>query len=465
MEPGGDACGGESAVRTKPDRLLMWRHEVTDPSKEPSVKERESGCAMPLGDHLEELRARLIRCIIAFVVAFTVGWVVRQPILSFVLAPHAHVMAQLGLATTVKYRSYLEPLYAQIMAVTIATMMVLFPYIVYEIWAFVAPGLLERERRWVRRAAVFSLGLFFGGMAFGYFLLLPLCMHFLVTLAGPGTEPTIMIRSYFSFLFMTTLFVGVAFQTPVVVFSIIRLGIVTPQWVHHNRKFAIVGAFVLGAVLTPPDPFTQLMVALPVIVLFDAGVILAAPTWKNLLNCVKFIGVIALIAGGVVVYVWLVPAGNAQRVSAATGQPVGGAVRVFRGQVVTAREGEAYELSVGLFEKSLATLAPEASVRLQSRGRVTLVAGRLLVAVPRKADPLEVAFTDGRVVVADAEAEVWLHGDYRMTVTTLRGAVVVRAGEQRTLLPAGRQMSLSLGGTRVDLEKVRERWEFGRDGK
>ncbi len=182
------------------------------------TEEAESGMkVMPLGQHLEELRRRIIVCIVAFAAVFLACWVVRDRLMALLVWPHVRVMRSFELDPALKFQSYMEPVLAQLKACAIAAVALAAPVIIYEIWAFVAPGLFAHERRkavWLGAACV---ACFFAGIAFGYFLFIPVALRYLLLLSGPTTEPVLMVGAYLTTFFLLTLALGVAFQTPVVI--------------------------------------------------------------------------------------------------------------------------------------------------------------------------------------------------------------------------------------------------------
>jgi Tat protein translocase TatC len=403
---------------------------------------------MSLGDHFEELRSRLVRSLVVLAGAFALGWVFRARLLALLLEPHVRAATARGFETTIKYQSYIEPLYAQLLAVGITSLLVVSPYVLWELWRFVSVGLYLREQAVVRRVAGFSLFLFAGGAAFGFFVLLPLALRFLLVLAGPGTEPVIMMGAYFRLVFLTTVFLGVAFQTPTVIYALIRLDVIGEEAIRKNRGYAIVLTFMVAALLTPPDPVTQVLVALPMILLYDLGVLLARPTRRNLLGVLKFVGLIFLVAGAIGAYVSYWP------VAHVTG-PEGGTKRpLARGARLQAPAGGA---TLRLGTRGTVRLAAGARLQVLQRDQVRLEGGRVL-AKAAGGGGLELVFAEGAVSLQRGTAEVALEPGYRVTVTSLAGEAVVASGERMVRVTAGRAFSLTFGGQPVDLEPVRARW-------
>jgi len=156
------------------------------------------------------------------------------------------------------------------------------PFTLYNFWKFIATGLYHNERKVIYFAAPLSLGLFAAGILFGYFLLIRYGLRFLVTYGDPELIRSSMTLSfYFSLFVLLTLVVGIVFQLPMIMLALGKIGIVTPSSLRKHRKIAILLAFIVGAFLTPPEPFTQIMLALPVVFLYEFGIILVRLTTRD----------------------------------------------------------------------------------------------------------------------------------------------------------------------------------------
>jgi len=154
--------------------------------------------------------------------------------------------------------------------------------VLFQLWSFVSPGLTGRERGAFLAAMPFSATLFLGGAAFAFFAVLPWALKFLINFPGPEVVPVISISKYLSFVIMLLLVFGIVFELPVAVFLLSKLGIISPQFLSGNRKYAILAIFVAAAVLTPtPDAFTQVMMAVPLIVLYEISIWICRFTYKK----------------------------------------------------------------------------------------------------------------------------------------------------------------------------------------
>lgn len=155
------------------------------------------------------------------------------------------------------------------------------PIIFYQVWAFVSAGLKDKERRAVRIFMPASLMLFSCGFLIAYFMMLPVILYFLVIVSGKGLVPSLILSKYTSMVVMCCLSFGLVFQMPIIILFLTRIGLVSPKSLTAKRKYAILVMFILSAILTPPDVVTQIMMALPMIVLYEASIILSRFAWKK----------------------------------------------------------------------------------------------------------------------------------------------------------------------------------------
>jgi len=146
------------------------------------------------------------------------------------------------------------------------------PVIFYHIWSFVAPGLLEKERKWVVPVILFATFSFLIGAAFAYFVIIPLALEFFLSLAPPTVKNSIAIDFYFSFIARIIIVFGITFELPVVTLFLTKLGLVTPRFLKKYRRYAIVIIFIGAAILTPPDPTTQVLLAIPLLGLYEISI-------------------------------------------------------------------------------------------------------------------------------------------------------------------------------------------------
>jgi len=224
--------------------------------------------------HLLELRDRLLYSVIAIAVVFgvlmafvgsgEVYTLVAKPLMD-VLPPGANMVA------TEVASPFLTPI-----KLTLAVALVLtIPFLLYQLWAFVAPGLYKHERRLVLPLLISSTVLFYSGMAFAYFVVFPMAFGFFVKALPPGVTMMTDIRQYLDFVFSMFFAFGIAFEVPVAVVLLARMGVINPDTLAQKRPYMILVAFIVAAVLTPPDVFSQFFLAVPMIILYEIGVFFA----------------------------------------------------------------------------------------------------------------------------------------------------------------------------------------------
>jgi sec-independent protein translocase protein TatC len=420
---------------------------------------------MSLGEHLEELRARLIKCLLALGAALAVCWVLRLRLQAIIERPHVLAMRAMGMDSALKFQSYFEPLMAQLRICAIVGAVLAAPVIIYQVWAFVAPGLFPRERSKAVRLGAACLGCFAAGIAAGYFAFVPLTLRVLVSLAGPNVEPMLMIGRYVNLFFLLTFTMGVAFQTPVVVYHLIRWGILSAEGLDRHRKPVILGAFILGAVLTPTvDPFTQTAVAALLIFLYDVGGLVAAPNWRGLARFLRFSGIVLLAA--VAVWAWLefwpvasvTARSGAVHVGNQTAGP-GQTLKMRRGALCRTEDGALADVALGGREGAVVHLAGNAQFQVTGRGKAGLYRGECLVDSPGKNRPVEVHAGPAALVIAGATAELAAPDADAVTVTVFKGTVECNVGGRREEVLAGRAATFRRGGEPVSLSDAERRWQ------
>ncbi len=418
---------------------------------------------MPLGAHLGELRRRVVICLIAAGLAFLACWLFRERLIGVLTWPHVRVMRAFELDPTLKFQSYLEPVVAQLKACALAALVAAAPVIIYQLWAFISPGLFHQERRkviWLGAACVVC---FFAGVCFGYFVFVPAALRYLLLLSGSATEPVLMIGAYLTTFFLLTLALGVVFQTPIVIYFLIRWRIVSPEGLQGARKGVILGAFVVGAFLTPPDPLTQIMMAVTFIILYDLGVVLAAPSRATLSVFLRFTGSIVLVAGALLAWFGYWPVAD---VEAVRGRVTAGPRLVKPGQSRSLRRGavcstgkEALaEISFGADETVL-HLAPEGRFRVQGPRKGTLHVGKALVVSPPGTPSFTLHAGPGTAAVETGRAELETPGRDTITLTVFEGEVKVKTEGTTRRVTGGQSLTLHRGGRPVDVSRAEEQWE------
>lgn len=252
----------------------------------------------PFFEHLEELRRRLIFCVVAVLIGAIVGYCsYHSVILDFLRGPldalrgtgdnpfaagnpfpaifkFASAVPD-NLNLDLHYTGPLEGFLVKLKASFFAGIIIAFPIILYQAWRFVSAGLKKNERRLIAVYFPVSLLLFAVGIAFAYFIMLPAALYFLIVVASSGLKPVLVISRYVSLVIVLSLALGVIFEIPLVVLFLSRIGLVTPALMRRNRKYAILLIFISAAVLTPPDIVTQFMLAVPIILLYEVSILVS----------------------------------------------------------------------------------------------------------------------------------------------------------------------------------------------
>lgn len=223
----------------------------------------------PLISHLLELRDRLLRSIIAVLVLFLVCVPFANSLYEYLASPLMMALPEgNSMISTEPHGPFFVP-FKFAFAFSVAVVM---PYLLYQLWSFVAPGLYQHEKRLVYPLLLSSSILFYLGIAFAYFIVFPIIFAFFTSSAPDGVAVMTDINSYLGFCIKLFFAFGLAFEVPVATILLVKMGITTPDDLVKKRPYIIVAAFVLGMLLTPPDIFSQTMLAIPVWILFEAGV-------------------------------------------------------------------------------------------------------------------------------------------------------------------------------------------------
>lgn len=226
--------------------------------------------AQPLVQHLIELRSRLLRAIVAVLAVFLLlfGFGLSDEIWHFVGAPLLDVLPNSQMIATDVTSTFLTPFKLTLLAATFITM----PYILWQVWAFIAPALYANERRFAVPLFISSIVLFYAGVAFAYYVIFPVIFLFFTTVAPEQVAVTPDIASHLTLVIKLFFAFGFAFEIPVATVLMISAGIISVEGMAQKRRYVIVGCFVVGMLLTPPDILSQAMLAIPMWILFEAGI-------------------------------------------------------------------------------------------------------------------------------------------------------------------------------------------------
>lgn len=248
---------------------------MTTPDQDsPYPDDPDSGGGMPFLDHLEELRRRLIWCTLAVIVATGAAFYFSEQIMTLFVRP----MGQIKLHVTEVTGSF----YAYLKISLITGLVVSAPFIFYQAWSFISPGLYSREKATVLPLVAISTVLFLVGASFCYLVVLPFSLAFLIGFSGDLLSPIITVGSYISFAGMLLLAFGIGFQIPIVAYFLGKLGIINPQMMGKGRRYAVVLILIASAILTPtPDVATQLMLAGPLYILYEVSIVVVRLTGRQ----------------------------------------------------------------------------------------------------------------------------------------------------------------------------------------
>ena len=222
--------------------------------------------------HLIELRDRLLRIVIGFLLVFIGLFPFANKIYTLLAHP---LLAKLPAGGQMIATAVTTPFFVPMKVAMLTAFIISLPHTLYQVWAFVAPGLYAHERRFMAPLVVASTLLFFAGMAFAYFLVFPVVFGFITGAAPEGVAVMTDIGNYLDFVITLFIAFGTAFEVPVAVVLLVRFGMVDIKTLKEIRSYVIVGAFVLGAIFTPPDVISQVMLAVPLWLLYEAGILAA----------------------------------------------------------------------------------------------------------------------------------------------------------------------------------------------
>jgi sec-independent protein translocase protein TatC len=251
---------------------------------------KEDNVSMPFLEHLEELRWRLVRCAIAILVVSAVIWYYQEWIIDT-------LFLSMKDPSFITYRLFCQyfsicieeiPLKMQsttmagqfsygLMMSVMGGVVVSFPYVFHQLWSFIKPGLKQNEKSAVKGLVFYVSILFFLGILFGYFIVAPLCVQFFGTYQiSKNIENIFTISSYMSTIISTVFYSGLLFLLPVIAFILGKMGVVTADFLRKYRKHSIVGVLIIAAVITPPDLISQIIVAIPIVLLYEISIIVVA---------------------------------------------------------------------------------------------------------------------------------------------------------------------------------------------
>lgn len=227
---------------------------------------------LPFTSHLAELRTRLISSFIAVGIGFLVSYAYVEQIFEFLMAPMIQAMPA---GSTLVFTNLTEGFFTYFKLALTSGICLASPIILYQLWRFIAPGLLEHEKRYALPFAISVTSFFLLGTAFCYYVVFPSIFRFLMSFSSDILRPMPSIKEYLSFSTKLLLTFGLIFEFPPIVFFLAKVGVLKGSWLVRQRRYAIVLIFVISAVITPPDVVSQILMALPMMALYELGIIIA----------------------------------------------------------------------------------------------------------------------------------------------------------------------------------------------
>ncbi|MGB8957773.1 MAG: twin-arginine translocase subunit TatC [Candidatus Aminicenantales bacterium] len=235
-------------------------------------KGRKSPDEMTFLEHLEDLRKRLFYSFIALFVGFVPGWIFAKDIYKILARPVTQYLPE---GTKLAFTGLTAPFMLYMKVAFLASLFVMSPFVFLQIWYFVAPGLYQKEKKYVIPFVLMTTFFFALGAAFGYFLVFPWACRFFLKL-GADFQPVIKVDEYFGFALKVLLGIALVFELPTLVFFLAKMGLITARWMIRNFKYAVLVVFIIAAVITPtPDAITQSIVALPMLALYGLSILIA----------------------------------------------------------------------------------------------------------------------------------------------------------------------------------------------
>jgi sec-independent protein translocase protein TatC len=232
-----------------------------------AVAQRADLPGMSLMEHLDELRRRIVHSAIYLFAGFIVAYVFHERLYSFIQAPLDRLHIKLN------YTHPMDPLNLYLQVALIGGAILASPFILYQVWLFIAPGLYRKERRFVVPFMGATVGLFLAGASFGYFYVLPGALRILIIQFGSKFQPIITIEEYTGFFLSIILGLGISFELPILIFFLALFGIVSPSFLWKNMRYAVLAIFLVAAIITPsPDPWTMCIYAVPMLCLYLVGI-------------------------------------------------------------------------------------------------------------------------------------------------------------------------------------------------
>ena len=271
----GDAAAKQPDIKNAGGIPIAGPH--TD-ARQTDEKQQEAMQSMTLREHLLELRSRLLKAMLAIFLAFLACYGFADTIFEYLVLPLQKVMPE---GNTMIFTGIPEGFLVEMYLAFVAGFFMATPVIFYQIWAFIAPGLYKEEKRYIVPIACLSAIFFIAGMAFCYFVAFPFVFQFFMTYSRGIVKAAPTMQQYFSFTIRLLFAFGIIFELPLFCFFLARLGIIKARQMRSCRKYAVVACFIIAAILTPPDVMSQLLMAGPLLLLYEISILVAAVSEKK----------------------------------------------------------------------------------------------------------------------------------------------------------------------------------------
>jgi len=275
-EPDGRKPGEFDPEDEEEDYTPVPKKAEEDEDEEEEVDEDEA--PMSLMGHLNELRRRLFRMVIIVILGFVAFYGVSEYLYAYLSAP---LQAQLPEGSKLIYTSPAGAFFTYMKVALVASLFGTSPITFYQVWAFIAPGLYKEEKRAVLPLAFFSSVFFIAGASFCFFMVFPIAFKFFMGFATDTIVPMISVEEYLGFALKLLIAFGVVFEMPLFSYFLSRFGILSPDFMRRQRRYAILLIFIVAAILTPPDVFSQCLMALPMLVLYEVSIYVSAMAYKK----------------------------------------------------------------------------------------------------------------------------------------------------------------------------------------
>ena len=233
---------------------------------------------IPFMAHLEELRRRLIICFVAIGIGFAASYYFSKQIFDILMQPLLEALPPEG---SLIFTGLTEAFITYLKVALLTGIFAASPVILYQIWSFIAPGLYEKEKKYAYPFVFFSTLFFVGGALFGYFAVFPFGFKFFMSFASETILPLPSVKEYLAFSTKLLFAFGIVFELPLFVFFLTKIGVVNAEMLSSQRKYALIAVFIFSAVLTPPDVISQLMMAGPLLILYEASVLVSRVMGKK----------------------------------------------------------------------------------------------------------------------------------------------------------------------------------------